>query len=102
MRTTHTYAQLEISRAAYDEIATKLREAGYDHCFIGEDGMIAMQGIAVIPAAPPRETSLEGIRAVGVAARRAGYRSNACPYRSGTAEAEAWTRGWDYANAEMD
>lgn len=30
---THTYAILEVSRTAYDEIAAKLREAGYNHAF---------------------------------------------------------------------
>lgn len=45
---THTYALLEISQAAYDEIRQKLREAGYQHAF-GDDGEIDMHGIAVIP-----------------------------------------------------
>jgi len=31
---THTYAELEVSRATYDEIAQKLRAAGYQHVFI--------------------------------------------------------------------
>lgn len=30
---THTFAILEVSAAAYDEIAAKLRAANYDHCF---------------------------------------------------------------------
>jgi hypothetical protein len=33
-RTTYTFAELEVSAAAYDEIAAKLREAGYDHAFV--------------------------------------------------------------------
>jgi len=45
-RTTHTYVLLELSRAAYDEIARKMREAGYDQAFDAE-GEIDMRGIAV-------------------------------------------------------
>lgn len=33
---TYTCAKLPISKAAYDEIAKKLREAGYDHVFSDE------------------------------------------------------------------
>ena len=43
---THTYVVLELSPAAYDEIAGKLRAAAYDHAF-GDDGEIDMHGIAV-------------------------------------------------------
>lgn len=39
---THTYAMLEVSRAAYDEIAAKLREAGYDHAFRPEGCRMAI------------------------------------------------------------
>lgn len=54
-RTTHTVAELELSQASYDEIARKLREAGYEHAFgIGNDeGLIDMQGIGVTRAADP-------------------------------------------------
>ncbi|MDS1141733.1 hypothetical protein RE432_14930 [Pusillimonas sp. SM2304] len=45
---THTLATLELSQAAYDEIAWKLKKAGYDHVFL-EDGLIDMQGIGVLP-----------------------------------------------------
>jgi hypothetical protein len=49
---THTYATLEVSRAAYDEIASKLREAGYDHVFIpdriGAAPTIDMHGIGLV------------------------------------------------------
>lgn len=48
MTTTHTYALMGLSRAAYDEIAAAMREAGYDHVF-GADGEIDMHGIAVTP-----------------------------------------------------
>jgi hypothetical protein len=47
---THTYALLDVSPAAYDEIAAKLREAGYDHAF-GDEGEIDMHGIALGRAA---------------------------------------------------
>lgn len=46
MRSTHTYAVLEISNAAYDEIRAKLEAAGYQHAFM-DDGEIDMHGIAV-------------------------------------------------------
>lgn len=49
---THTYAELEISRAAWDEIAQKLRAAGYDHAFVDEN-TIDMHGIGLTPAAAP-------------------------------------------------
>lgn len=43
---THTYAVLELSRAAVEEIRRKFEEAGYQHAFL-EDGVIDMHGIAV-------------------------------------------------------
>jgi hypothetical protein len=46
LRTTYTYVTLEISPAAYDEIAGKLKASAYDHCF-GEDGAIDMHGLAI-------------------------------------------------------
>ena len=48
-RTTHTYAILQVSRAAYDEIQQRLQEAGcYDRVPQGDEGeLIDMQGIAV-------------------------------------------------------
>lgn len=42
---THTFATLEVSAEAYDEIAGKLREAGYDHAFV--TGAIDMHGIGI-------------------------------------------------------
>lgn len=47
MRTTHTLATLEVSKEAYEEIAAKLKEAGYDHAFL-EDGLIDMTGIGLV------------------------------------------------------
>jgi hypothetical protein len=48
-RMTHTYAILEISRAAYDEIRAKLEAASYQHTFIQKQSreVIDMHGIAV-------------------------------------------------------
>ncbi len=42
---------MELSAPAYEEIATKMREAGYDHVFM-DDGEIDMHGIAVAKEAP--------------------------------------------------
>lgn len=48
LRMTHTVATLEVSQAVYDEIAGKLRAAGYGHCFLeGEGGLIDMTGIGI-------------------------------------------------------
>lgn len=43
---TRTFATLEVSGAAYDEIAAKLLEADYGHAFI--DDAIDMHGIALV------------------------------------------------------
>lgn len=43
---THTYVELELSPAAYDEIRQKLEEAGYEHAF-NDEATIDMHGIAV-------------------------------------------------------
>lgn len=48
---THTYVELEVSQAAYDEVARKLKEAGYTHTFM-EDGTIDMHGIGLVCAKP--------------------------------------------------
>ncbi len=54
VRTTHTVAELEVSPAAYDEVAGKLRAARYDHCL--DDGVIDMGGIGLTrgPERPAR------------------------------------------------
>ena len=49
---THTYVILEVSKTTYTEIATKLKESGYDHVFHKGEGdhgeeMIDMNGIAL-------------------------------------------------------
>jgi hypothetical protein len=43
---TYTYATLEISPAAYNEIYGKLQNAGYEHAF-DNDNLIDMHGIAL-------------------------------------------------------
>ena len=43
---THTYVVLEVSLGAYNEVATAVRAAGYDHVFC-ENGEIDMHGIAI-------------------------------------------------------
>jgi len=47
---THTFAELEVSEGAYDEIAQKLKDAGYEHAFIG--GTIDMHGIGLTKGQP--------------------------------------------------
>lgn len=53
LNATHTYAELELSQAAYDEIKTKLLAAGYGHALM-DGGTINMHGIGVTrePAEP--------------------------------------------------
>lgn len=46
MTATHAFAVLEVSRDAYNQIASKLREARYDHAFVDE--YIDMRGIALV------------------------------------------------------
>lgn len=46
MRSTHTYALIEISGPAFNEIAQKLLKAGYQHAF-GGNGEIDMHGIGL-------------------------------------------------------
>jgi hypothetical protein len=53
-RQTHTYVTLEISAAAYDEIAGKLRDVDYHHVF-GDSGEIDMHGLALTRAHAHRE-----------------------------------------------
>lgn len=47
---THTYAILEVSQAAYDEIKAKLKAVEYQHAFHEDDEynvVIDMHGIAL-------------------------------------------------------
>lgn len=55
---TYTYARLPVSKPTYDEIAGKLRDAGYHHCF--EDGDIDMHGIGLVVEEPNRFEALLG------------------------------------------
>jgi hypothetical protein len=48
LTSTHTFATLEVSAAAYDEIKAKLVEAEYQHAFI--DDAIDMHGIGLVKA----------------------------------------------------
>lgn len=49
MRQTHTYAILEVSKEAFDEIFKMLDDAGYQQAFHQNDGetVIDMHGIAL-------------------------------------------------------
>jgi len=45
---TYTYAELEISEAAFDEIAKKLKEADWGHVFMKDGRLINMDGVALV------------------------------------------------------
>lgn len=50
IKVTHTYAVLDISKEAYQEIRRLLEEAGYSHAFHKDDErpeVIDMHGIAI-------------------------------------------------------
>jgi hypothetical protein len=53
----HTLAMMELSASAWEEIARKMHDAGYDHVFSG-DGMIDMNGIAVVKTKPEPSQSV--------------------------------------------
>lgn len=48
--TSHTFAVMELSEKTYEEIFSKIAQAGYDHALLEEDGkqLIDMHGIAVM------------------------------------------------------
>lgn len=48
MRTTHTYATMEVSEQTYDEIFNKLKDAEYWHCIDHDEGFITLQGVALV------------------------------------------------------
>jgi hypothetical protein len=50
---THTYAALEVTQSTFDEIAAKLKAAGYDHAFDDEEGAIDMHGIGLVVEKKP-------------------------------------------------
>lgn len=53
MHATHTFATLEVPAAAFDFIAAKLKEAGYEHAFV--DGALDMHGIGLVKLAPAED-----------------------------------------------
>ncbi len=57
LRSTHTYAELEVSPGAYTEIRGLLEAAGYQHAF-SDDGTIDMHGIGLTTSIlkPPEKT----------------------------------------------
>lgn len=55
---SYTYVHLPVSAPAYDEIAAKLRAAGYDHCFDLE--AIDMHGLALVREEPDRFECIHG------------------------------------------
>jgi len=61
---THTYAILDVSSAAYEEIRQKLAEAGYEHAF-NDDGdgreCIDMHGVALRSEPSPEATKDVGL-----------------------------------------
>lgn len=62
--TTHTYAIMDISTAAYNEIAGKLRDAGYDHAFQQSEGRecIDMHGVGLRAEIPADRTEIGGVQ----------------------------------------
>lgn len=56
---SHTYALMELSPAAYAEIAAKLKEAGYGHAFDQDTGAWDMHGIGIAPA--PQQKGCHGL-----------------------------------------
>lgn len=60
---THTFAELQISCAAFDEIKAKFEAAGYDHALLQmDDGItIDMHGVGLTRAKPPDLSRSAGI-----------------------------------------
>lgn len=59
LRTTHTFVELPLSRPAYEEIRSKLKAAGYEHCFVRGSDAIDMHGLAVTLDDTPVEILIE-------------------------------------------
>jgi hypothetical protein len=59
MTSTHTVVTMDVRAAAYDEIAAKLKAAGYDHVFWpdadGDLTKIDMTGIALVRQEPKED-----------------------------------------------
>lgn len=66
LTSTHTYVILELSRAAFDEIKTKMLHAGYHFAFDEQKDktIIDMHGIAVMEDDEIKPPSLEVIEKV--------------------------------------
>jgi hypothetical protein len=60
-RSTYTFALLEVSAAAYDEIKAKLTEAGYAHSLNDRDALqpIDMHGIGLVRAGRQRVADIK-------------------------------------------
>ena len=68
-RSTYTYAVLEVSQAAFDEIRALLKDAGYHGAFQKDDGaeVIDMHGIALKSAFQPPPSDDADVAAVAAA-----------------------------------
>lgn len=44
----YTYVLIEVSKATFDEIEKKLRDAGYEHAIDDDSGMLDMHGLALV------------------------------------------------------
>jgi hypothetical protein len=52
---THTFVKLQVSGIVYDEIAEKLKAAGYEHAFV--DGVLDMNGLALVKEQPDESST---------------------------------------------
>lgn len=48
IRTTRTYVTLAVPREFWELVWSKLNDAGYDHAIDNDDGIIDMNGIALV------------------------------------------------------
>lgn len=80
IRSTYTLAELQLSPAAYTEIANKLLAAGYDHVFI-ENGMIDMSQLGITRGSPIPHSDILIDRIIGY-----GGRCRECADNDGTCE----------------
>lgn len=55
MHSTHTIAGMEVSKATYDEIKSKLVAAGYHHAILQDEAMLDMTGIGLV-VEPPKDS----------------------------------------------
>jgi hypothetical protein len=60
---SYTFAELEISAAAYDEIAARLRAADYGHVFL-DGGLMDMHGIALSRAKDKPKPTVAELEAI--------------------------------------